>query len=192
MFSNVAVHGFHCQALDNGVGHTWTLTTQLGQLLHEAESTYGPRDRDWTPIGIEFCGNTPKVWYPGDRKHVAIQLTISACQNPRRALFQLAHEVIHLLSPSGNRSAKVIEEGLATVFSHQISSRHALGLTTDVASYLLAEQQVCELLQVEADVIKRVREREPNFSRITPQLLTEFAPHLSQETSEGLCQPFVR
>jgi hypothetical protein len=98
---------------------TWTLASRLGQILHFTESRYGPRDRNWTILGVEFTTNdSPQVWYPtfdGINDGVIVQLTRSAATDETRALFQLSHEVVHLLSPAGpNGRATVLEEGLAT------------------------------------------------------------------------------
>ena len=76
-------------------GGTWTLTTYFGQMLSEAEELYGRRDLNWTPIGVEFFASTvPHIWFPGNRNHIAIRLTLSALNDLNEALWQLAHEVV--------------------------------------------------------------------------------------------------
>lgn len=98
---------------------TWTLASRLGHILRYAETRYGPRDRNWTLLGVEFTSEgSPQVWYPtfdGIGDSVIVQLTRSAATDETRALFQLAHEALHLLSPAGpGARASVLEEGLAT------------------------------------------------------------------------------
>src|SRR5688572_13854180 len=56
-------------------GFTWTLASRMGRLLAEAEDEFGPRDPAYTPLGVEFEETGPRVWYPGSRKHVIIQLS---------------------------------------------------------------------------------------------------------------------
>jgi hypothetical protein len=87
-------------------------------LLAEAERRFGPRDKSWTILGVDFGGSSPNIWYPssGD-KMVVVKLSDNASLDPNRALFQLSHEVIHLLSPSGGKMAPALEEGPATHFS---------------------------------------------------------------------------
>jgi Zn-dependent peptidase ImmA (M78 family) len=126
MFSSKEAIGFCCDELPGGVGYTYTLTTKLGVLLFEAETRFGQRNRDWTLLGIEFSGDVPQVWYPGNRHYISIILSDDARTNPHRALFQLAHEVIHVLAPTGGRCSLMIEEGLATFFSMEISARYQL------------------------------------------------------------------
>ncbi len=103
------------------VGFTWTVVSRLSDILNNAEQRYGKRDQSWTLLGVEFSNlNQPEIWYPfisQKRKHLIIQLTKSASKNEKKALFQLSHEVIHLLSPAGKEGSSVFEEGLATYFS---------------------------------------------------------------------------
>ncbi len=98
---------------------SWTLASRMGHILRFTESRYGPRNRNWTLLGVEFTSeDAPQVWYPtfdGIGDTIIIQLTKSAATDETRALFQLSHEVVHLLSPAGpNGRANVLEEGLAT------------------------------------------------------------------------------
>ena len=41
-------------------------------MLNLAEAAYGPRDDSYTILGIEFENNAPRIWYPGNCKHIAI------------------------------------------------------------------------------------------------------------------------
>jgi hypothetical protein len=182
--------GFSCVAIPNGF--SWTLTQQLGELLNEAETRFGPRDEKWTPVGIEFCGDIPKVWYPGNRNHISIMLTDNAREDSRQALFQLSHEVVHLLAPTGNNSTLIIEEGLATSFSTEISVRYGLDLHYDVPSYVNAQRLVRVLVEAHPEGIKRIREREMYFYKFTPDIILEFCPTVPVDVAEELCRPFVR
>jgi hypothetical protein len=189
--SSDPAEGFRRSVLPNG-SYTWTLTSQLGELLAEAETRFGPWDPTWTPVGIEFDGATPHIWYPGDRRHVSIVLTDLARQDMKQALFQLSHEIIHLLAPTGGAAAPVIEEGLATLFSKEISSRYGLGLDYDVPSYIAAANLTQTLLAIYPDGIKRLRQKETSFTRFIPQLILGVCPGIPGEVAAELCQPFVR
>jgi hypothetical protein len=103
-------------------GGTWTLTTYFGQMLSEAEELYGHRDLNWTPIGVEFFDCTvPHIWFPGNRNHVAIRLTLSALYDLSEALWQLAHETVHILGPVERGKVNNLEEGVATHFALNIT-----------------------------------------------------------------------
>lgn len=184
--------GFHAIEFPDKTGFTWTLTSILGKFLREAEDRYGIRDRNWTPIGIEFGGDTPMVWYPGNCKNVSIMLSNSARNDPHQAIFQLAHETIHLLSPTGGRNANVLEEGLATLNSHQASQEWNLGLKSAQASYLSAEQLVLELLTINPKAVQSARQIEPSLVSFTPDLLISVEPALNPSTATSLCEKFVR
>jgi hypothetical protein len=183
--------GFCCKPLPGVDGHTWTLTTLLGTLLAEAEERFGPRDATWTPIGIEFGGDNPHVWYPGNRRHVSIMLSETARENPGLALFQLAHEVIHLLAPTGTKGlAPVLEEGLATLFSCEISLRYDLDALPLHPRYLGASSLVQQLLGPYPDAVMRMRERQPNFHRLTAELIQSVVPGSDPHLASDLCKPF--
>ena len=133
----------YCQnqlvAKPTGSGYTWTLTSRLAQALREAEKRYGERDKKWTILGVEFTAEKqPQVWYPysGDNENfIIVQLTQHASCNDKKALFQLSHEVIHLLSPAGgNVESTVLEEGLATYFSIQYLKQQGFDISPDYIS----------------------------------------------------------
>lgn len=98
-------------------GYSWTLVSRLGDMLQELERIYGPRDKSYTILGIEFEKNGPQLWYPGNRKDIIIQLSLEAQYDLPMALYQLAHEAVHLLAPTGGSHSTVFEEGFATVFA---------------------------------------------------------------------------
>ena len=66
----------------------------------QAEERYGPRNQNFFYAGHEFINGIPQVWYPGDRQHVVMQLNVAAVGDMDEAIFELAHEVVHLLSPT--------------------------------------------------------------------------------------------
>lgn len=189
------------QPLSTGNGYTWTLASVAGQMLHLAESLYGKRDMDYTFLGVEFSnGQVPRNWFPGERGQVVIQLTNHCLLDPHRACFQLAHEVIHLLSPTGRRSANMLEEGLANHFQtwYMRQCYPKLGwpagqTTCNVQSYLDAEKLVDELMEVAGpDAIRKLRSHQATISAIGANLVREVLASVRPELAEALAQPFVR
>jgi hypothetical protein len=164
----------------------------MSALLEEAESRYGPRDREWTPIGIEFGGDGPGTWFPGDRGHIAIRLSADARCNLAQALFQLAHEVIHLLSPSGASSAPAMEEGLATLFSDEVSLRFVADgwFFSSEPAYVYCRDLARTFLALHSDGIRTLRTKEPRFHLITPALINSTFPDVQEELAVALCEPF--
>ncbi len=175
-------------------GYTWTLTSRLGKMLQMAEEMYGPRDREYTILGIEFVGDNPRIWYPGNCKHVAIQLSIPAMNNLSQACYQLAHECVHLLCPTGTSGATNLEEGLATynsAYYMEVEMNDANWRST-LQSYARAEELVRKILERDADAIKNMRQTELNISAISSDLILQHTEAVSMEEAEFLASKFVR
>lgn len=182
--------GFATEPLPTRDGYRFTLTTLLGSLLDEAEMMFGPRDISYTPLGIEYYGDRPFVWYPGDRKHISIILTDSARMNTNQAIFQLAHEIIHLLSPTGSASAPVVEEGIAALFQQRISESYDLGVVLTAQQYIAATDLTNQLLARNPQVIRQLRSIEPSFHKWTPRFLVS-ETGISMKLANQLCEPFI-
>lgn len=185
--------GFCTQRLPTNDGYAWTLTSKLGDYLREAEGRYGQRNLEWTILGIEFCGDIPRVWFPKGEKLISVLLTQHAAVDWREALFQLAHEVIHLLEPSHVTPTTVFEEGLATLFQHEISARDQLGKTAIQASYLPAEAAVQDLLALYPDAVRMIRQgtKRP-FVDLTSDEILQACPNAPAALAERLVEKFVR
>ena len=184
--------GFFSVPLQGGGGFTWTLTTWLGILLHQVEQIYGPRDLNYTLLGVEFNEQGPMLWYPGNRKHVSIILSAEAAHQPNRALWQLAHETVHLLSPTQSSAALIAEEGLATLFASRVSTEYSLGFSTDRQDYREAEEAVSKWLSEFPSAISATRNLEPCMALWTAIILKEACPGISDQLAERLCERFQR
>ena len=185
---------FIAVALDSNDGYTWTLISRLGALLCEVENRYGSRDKTWTILGVEFGPeNYPQLWYPRNCKHIAIQLSMNAIINEAIACYQLAHECIHLLSPSGGRNANVLEEGLATVFSEEyVDKEFGMKNVPSLPSYVHASSLVKKLLAIEPNAIKLLRDIEPSFTKITCNTFSQSGVNCSPEFIAELLAKFSR
>lgn len=184
--------GFCCDRLPEGPGWTYTLTTLLGSMLWELEQIYGPRDREWTPLGVEFGGTRPCIWYPGNRGHVSIKLSFSASMNISYAVFELAHEAVHLLSPSGKRSAPAIEEGLATIYAIEKSQQLGIKAPGISSSYFHCMHITRNFIShFGPSSISRIRQQEPAFYKWQPHNLRSVFPELSENDARDLCEPFA-
>lgn len=175
---------------DNG---NWTLSTRLSDMLSLAESKYGPRDRSYTIVGIEFDKNGPNIWYPGDRNHICIKLTESCLNNMAGACYQLAHECIHLLSPSGRNATNILEEGLATHFSRTyVKDKFNADFYEDIASYKEAREACEKLLNLQDDIIYVLRQKQPEFRLITKQDIIDVNSNCPLDLAKELTSPFKR
>jgi hypothetical protein len=181
---------------------SWTLARVAGDMLRLAEAQYGPRDCRYTFLGVEFSDDGPQQCFPGNRGHVVIQLTTGCLLEPDWACYQLAHEVIHLLAPTGRRTEMVLEEGLATHFqTWYMQNEYAkLGwpqprypIQCDTPSYLNAEKLVSQLLKAASPgAIANLRQRQPTISAITAQLIQATFPAVQTDLAEALTEAFAR
>ena len=144
-----------------------------------AEDLYGPRDRSYTILGIEFTTDAqPSHWYPqseygSSEKQVIVLLTSEAASDEDRALYQLSHESFHLLSSTVFGSATNLEEGLATSFSLWYMAQIGRPLSADyieIPKYRRAFEDVQALLKLYPDMaarIKRFRTDQPSRAAAT-------------------------
>jgi hypothetical protein len=104
--------------------------------------------------------------------------------------FQLAHEAVHCLAPSKEKAPRV-EEGAATLLSLEapgISQNYAKKAEAGLPeSYQRALADVREILQGNPNGIFQVRQIEPDFRKLTPDLLQDVL-HISPELAERLCK----
>lgn len=172
------------------VGGRWTLTTLLGEFLYRAEQRYGPRHEGWTILGVEFRDDegSPNVWYPGTRRHVAVRLSKEAKFNFKLAAFQLAHETIHLLAPNGGGKATVLEEGVAVMFADQMAAEFSLDAHQNEEFYIAARNAVADLIGLDKDAIKTLRQRERAFFRMTPPMIMTMISGCPASLAERLCE----
>jgi hypothetical protein len=162
-------------------------------MLNEAERQYGPRDRLWTILGIEFgLEAVPHTWYPGDRDRIIIRLAVNALQDSKVAQYQLAHECVHLLSPSGRKEAPVLEEGLAVVFAEDWSRLRfpeSPIVETD-PKYAPAAGYVRSALASRPDFVRHLRLLEPAFLKVTAEQVKSVLPEVTSDFIEQILAPF--
>jgi hypothetical protein len=179
--------------LSGNSGFTWTIASRISDALHTAENLYGERDKSYFLAGFEFGTTIPRLWYPGDRKHIVIQLSPEAKASFPQAIFQIAHEVIHLLSPTGGAHANILEEGLAEHFSESYASA-ATGTPwhPTTAAYTVARDLVRKLLAFDSDAVRKIRKHEPCMSNFTPEVILAHVSGVPKELADRLCVPFIR
>ena len=189
--------GFHTTPFKDqhgNSGFSYTLTQKVGEYLREAERRFGERNTKWTILGIEFFGDIPQIWFPYNEKLVSIILTDAASADPNEALFEIAHEVIHLLEPTIRSPTSVFEEGLATLFAHDISVRDGLGRWSSQPSYLAAEKELKDLIALHPDAVNDVRSQltKRTFFDLTESDILAACPTAPSSLAKTLCEKFVR
>lgn len=184
---------FFARPLRGGVGFTWTLASRLGDIIRNAEKIYGPRDDSYTILGVEFGGAVPQIWYPGNCRHVVVQITPECATDPCRACYQMAHEAIHLLSPTGDSTTTVLDEGLATHFSASyVKKNFGVDWRANLPSYQDAAELVAELLSHEPNAIKLIRTRQPTLARVSATDIQVASHSAPEKLCQALSAKFVR
>lgn len=181
--------GFFRTWQDDSKRWTYTLTTLLGDWLEQAEQQFGPRDRSWTILGIEVGGLRPGVWFPkySDASRCVVISLSNMCQsNEEQARFELSQEIVHLLAPNGGGEALNIEEGVATLFANKVGPR-----PVTAPSYVKVLGYVQELLKIDPDAIRKLREKKPRFEDFTPEFIQKHVVGVSDQLASDLCTPYT-
>ena len=175
-------------------GYTWTLASRLGDMLSLAEELLGPRDMTYTILGVEIGPDIPRLWYPGNRKNVIVQLSPSAAKNPPRACYQLAHETVHLLAPNGGGPATNLEEAVACYFAgFFMRTRFAQSTWHPVEpSYTRGLSIISPRMDEDIRCIKRLRSRQVSFGEIQREELAAEFPGLAHDDLDFLLAKFNR
>ena len=182
------------QRLPNGNRYTWTLASRLSDMLNMAEELFGQRDHSYTILGIEFVADGPRIWYPGNRQHVIIQLTLSAAKNMSQACYQMAHETVHLLAPTGGQNANNFEEGVACYFADLYMKDVVKNPypPPSLPSYKRALELVAPLLDADISCVYRLRNQQPSFSKISREQISTTFPNLTSDDVDFLTRKFNR
>ena len=180
---------------------TWTLATRFGVALQFAEERYGRRDLAWTLLGVDFAAlPAPQVFYAGiydGRKDIVIQLTPEAATDEKRALFQLGHEVVHLLSPIGPRGVpNVLEEGIATYNSIEYVNAAGFDIGASyigATNYEAAYWAIIELETAQPDFQRRtaaLRAQYGKLSELSAGQIRGAYPNISDALAQRLARAF--
>ena len=175
-------------------GYTWTLASRLGEMLHMAEELFGARDCSYTILGIEFGPDNSRIWYPESRRHIIIQLALPAATNISQACYQMAHETVHLLAPSGGRNANNFEEGVACYFAadYMKCKFNQPNWSPTLPSYRCALEIIAPRLDEDIGCIRRLRNNQPSFRKMSKEAVSSEFPQLTSEDVDFLMSTFDR
>ena len=191
---NIERNLLFAERLSEGCGYTCTLASRLGDMLYVAEELFGPRDPSYTILGIEFEAHGPQIWYPGCRRHIIIQLSSSAATRISQACYQMAHETVHLLAPSGKRNATNFEEGVACYFAaHYMKKRlNQPSWRPTLPCYERAIEVITPRLDEDIVCVRRLRENQLSFRDMTKELISTEFPNLTPNELRFLTSQFDR
>ena len=184
----------------------------IPKLIDDAEELYGNRlykflfretlfvnDAKAEDIEVDEDNQQPFLYfYPNNE--VRIFITSQAKDDPAGALAESAHEIIHSLFAVSNdliqeRTATVLEEGIATYFQAEIlkhASNGIRGLITPLQEYKEAFNCVDQLLYLKKDAIIELRKKQPVIALITANAIRELVPELPIDVVMDLVKPICQ
>ena len=188
-------------------------STQISELAESAkrylvvlESMFGPRDLRFAFGTIRKSDDGPRTFYPGGfhlKGGCQIDIWISKnCwerQDLNTAKWEIAHECVHLLDPSLDGTANVLEEGLATWFQdepdhHPDSVRRVIPRDCDDhyrQEWVNARNLVRPCMPDMIGAIRQLRAFGCRIGCIGPDRLKTFLPETDWHVIRGLCRPFA-
>jgi hypothetical protein len=178
----------------NGNSVGWTLSTILGDMLVKAEAMYGDRNCNYSYLGIELGYNSDCIAKRSCGRYLTSRVDLNTIRNDICTWRQLAHDCVHLLSPTGNGHTTCLEEGLAVHFELSCMREEFrpgtwkgnLTFTSDCPALNMVEQ----LLDIEPSAIKLLRAHEPTISRISAELIVNVCPLVPRDLAIQLAAPF--
>lgn len=111
-----------------------------------------------------------------------------------RACYQLAHETVHLLSPTGRNDGTNFEEGVACYFAaYYMKTQFGQPFwQPTLSSYIRALGLVAPRLDADIQCIRRLRNKQPSFSQISREDIVVEFPVLSSADVDFLLSKFAR
>lgn len=169
--------------------NAYTLAARLAQMLIEAETLFGPRDKSFTIVGLEFRTGNPHIFLPERNDFVAIRLSSGSIDNYDLLCGELAHEAIHCLSPIPG-GAKVLEEGIAVWFARYYCQKHLNFAPHEPQNYAAWRTAYEGLHNLHADTVRLIRQsRQANLNAITADDIQAIVPRFPRPAAEALILP---
>ena len=156
-----------------------------------AETFLGPRDVLKKMYQPQCTGGVPCVRNTPGLDGAFVELSRVAETNWPNAVFQMAHETIHLLNPTAGNT-NVLEEGVAVAFSLEVQSSYGIHVQLELPSYVHAFRLCLELPEGPLAAGRKIRERVGTLSDATAQDLRQLFPNVDEDVLDNLAEGFVR
>lgn len=168
-----------------------TLWQLQKDLLRLAEEAIGPRDIKKIIYPPAFCEAVPHILHLNNRGGVGAVLSTNSKNYWYTAVYELAHETIHLLDPVEGYT-NWLEEGVAVAFSLHAQDYFEMEkfYTPDLV-YEEAFRLVMELPGAPFTIPKMIRSKVGALSSITTETLLMVAPNHPLEKLKKLCSTCI-
>lgn len=160
--------------------------------ISAAQKKYGPSNHHMNILPILYHPKGPYIFYP---KSVEIQIVINdSCKgNLSQAFYQISHEALHTLSPVTREVVTVLEEGVATHFSHEFTKAKTgdeWNPAPEDVKYVNARDRVTELITLVPDALEQIRNQFGCFSPLDINELVKIFPDVSIDLLKELSTSF--
>ena len=167
----------------------WSLQSQLMSL---AEDILGQRDVTKNIYQPVFAGNGPFIRNTPNLDGAFAELSRNAERYWPTAVYELAHETVHLLNPKPG-GGTWLEEGIAVAFSVYAQTQYNLKpQSINMQSYRRALQLVSELPPDLLAAGRLIRETCGSLNKANPCTLETLFPDVDTAILTLLCESFDR
>lgn len=173
------------------------------EYLAEAEKMFGPKT-DYVYLGLYYHNYRPRTvlhdkdFFTGESFY-KIELQGIVIDDRKEGIFQLSHEVVHLLSPveqdEGNE-VNYLEEGMATYFSKIITERdtgdydYCNSAFLNYPKYQEAYNLYNSLIEIDPNAVKKLRAINPVIGSIKPNDFVNAGLNVKEELINALLNKF--
>jgi len=173
------------------------------QYLAEAEEMFGPKT-SYGYVGLAYHKFAPRTLLYSKNTETGknfyqVELYRKALDDRKDGIFQLSHEVVHLLSPveqtEGNE-VNYLEEGMATYFSKLITEQETQdydlypSVLKKSPKYPKAYLLYTSLIAADQNAVKKLRAITPVIANIKPQDFTKAGLNVDPKLIETLLAKF--
>ena len=163
------------------------------ELMRIAEAMLGPRDSSIRIVSPDFTDDVPHIFREPTSSGFVWKALLGPCAKDywRFAVFQLAHETVHLLNPQPG-SGSYLEEGVAVEFSLRIQPLYSINIVVNSQDYEDAHELVRQLPGDPLSAGRRIRESVGtlNIGKVTAQDLEKLFPDVDEAIICKLVAPF--
>ena len=165
------------------------------ELLKEAEILLGSRDSSKKIYHPSWDNDGPHIRYSPSKDGACAELGTNAKNDWMMCVYQLAHEVIHLLDQHGGDQTTLLEEGIAVKFSLDMLEKYGFE-STDLPTALTYKNALLTLNKIDSDpykVVKKCRQLCGNFISIDKITLLSICTNIDESILDILLEkPIMR
>ncbi|MCZ4311612.1 hypothetical protein [Vibrio atlanticus] len=170
----------------------WALQNDF---LNEAQIRLGTRRKDKKIFQPSWDVDGPHIYHAATGDGAFAELSDNAKENWRLAIYQLAHETVHLLDQHYGDVTNLLEEGLAVKFSLEMLEKYGfeIGGLPSIESYKKALSLINQLGETSYEIANCCRQSYGDFFSIDLATLKRECPQINDTVLNELLEyPIMR